>query len=142
MAISTKKLQLTDFMLFNDTCPLIYQNCNFPSLQYYQLYSIVIIIIIINFINIVCRSIPEDINRIQTLQILDLRLNQITTTLPSTLPELLIFFSLNIRGNEVTELDMRRAKNLHVVNCSDNLIRTLSLHKGRVSMINARNNCK
>ena len=139
MAISTKKLQLTDFMLFNDTCPLIYQNCNFPSLQYYQLYSIVIII---NFINIVCRSIPEDINRIQTLQILDLRLNQITTTLPSTLPELLIFFSLNIRGNKVTELDMRRAKNLHVVNCSDNLIRTLSLHKGRVSMINARNNCK
>ncbi|XP_019862356.1 PREDICTED: PH domain leucine-rich repeat-containing protein phosphatase 2-like, partial [Amphimedon queenslandica] len=85
-------------------------------------------------------SIPEDINRIQTLQILDLRMNHISTNIPSTLPELLIFFTLNLRGNEMTEFDMRRAKNLHVVNCSDNLIKTLSLHKGRVSMINARNN--
>ena len=42
-------------------------------------------------------SIPEDIHRILTLQLLDLRLNCINVDLPSTISELHNFVSLNIR---------------------------------------------
>ena len=88
------------------------------------------------------RNIPEDVHRIQTLQVLDLRLNQVDSELPNTAPSMPGFFSINLHGNRLRDFDMRRAKNLHVVNLSDNNLTTLNLHKGKLKMLNARNNSK
>lgn len=85
-------------------------------------------------------NIPEDIHRIQTLQVFDLRLNQVESELPNTAPSMPGFFSINLHGNRLQDFDMRRAKNLHVVNLSDNNLTSLSLYKGKMRMLNARNN--
>ncbi len=70
----------------------------------------------------------------------DIRLNQVDSELPTTTPNMPGFFSINLHGNRLRDFDMRRVKNLHVVNLSDNNLTSLSLHRGKLKMLNARNN--
>lgn len=88
------------------------------------------------------RNIPDDIHRIQTLQVFDLRLNQVDSEMPNTTSSMPGFFSINLHGNRLRDFDLRRVRNLHVVNLSDNQLTSLLLHKGRLKMVNVRNNSK
>ena len=85
---------------------------------------------------------PEDIHRIQTLQLLDVRFNNISSDLPTMVAGLHTLFALNLKENSLTELNLRRLKQLQTINCSSNSIRTLTLSGGRLKTFVARNNRK
>lgn len=87
-------------------------------------------------------SLPEDIHRIQTLQLLDVRFNNITSDLPTMVAGLHTLFALNIKQNSLTELSLRRLKQVQTINCSKNRIRTLTLSGGRLKSLLARENRK
>lgn len=87
-------------------------------------------------------SLPEDIHRIQTLQLLDLRLNKIRHDLPTMTGGLHTLFTLNLKENFLTELNLRQVRQLQEINCSDNSIKTLILTGGRLRTLKARNNRK
>ncbi len=85
-------------------------------------------------------QIPEDINRIQTLVHLDVRLNRIKHPLPSAMEGLRSLLRLNVSGNSISELVTQQVPCLETVNCSGNTLRKLSVNEGPIKVLLAKNN--
>ena len=89
-----------------------------------------------------CSTVPEDLNRVQSLRHFDIRLNKLKGRLPQSLEDLPLLLRLNVRGNRLSEVSTAHTPHLELLNCTDNSLRTLTVNEGPVKIITARNNSK
>ena len=82
-------------------------------------------------------SVPKDFD-IKKLQLLDLRLNKLTAGFSQVNNQI---SKLNVRGNSITELDVKNLENLQYLNCADNGLSLVALgNHPQMQILVARNN--
>ena len=91
-------------------------------------------------LNYICREIPENLHRIETLQHFDIRLNKLTQSLPDVMEELPELARLNVSGNGLSEVNTDHLRHLLQLSCNDNSLRSLAVIEGPLRMLTARNN--
>ncbi|KAL5466748.1 hypothetical protein EMCRGX_G030897 [Ephydatia muelleri] len=85
----------------------------------------------------VISSVPKDFD-IKKLQLLDLRLNKLTAGFSQVNNQI---SKLNVRGNSITELDVKNLENLQYLNCADNGLSLVALgNHPQMQILVARNN--
>ena len=67
-------------------------------------------------------------------------MNKIKSKLPDSMAELRNLVRLNVQGNGLSELNMKKVPYLEVLNCSDNALRSLEVQEGPLTVLTAKSN--
>jgi len=87
-----------------------------------------------------CSEIPEDIHKMNTLEELDIRLNNITVSLPHTLQGLKNLRLLRMNGNALPDVNTSLIPSVEKLDCSCNNMEALSLGSSASTLVLAKYN--
>ena len=67
-------------------------------------------------------------------------MNKLKSKLPGSIEEVRNLVRLNVQGNSLSELNMKRLPYLEVLNCSENALRSLEVEEGPLTVLTAKSN--